>query len=303
MKKFLHLLLHPNMLLAAILGRLGNGLSDKFYLSLRYWLIFGKRLNLKNPQGFNEKLNWLKIYYRNPIIPKLVDKVEVKSIVASIIGEEHIIPTLGVWDSFDDIDFDKLPSQFVLKSTNGGGGTGVIVCREKSKFDKVVAKEKLQKSMRTNFKIQREWVYYDLKPRIIAEQYMQNGTDKELVDWKFMCFNGEPKLLFYASDRYTKGENLKFDWFDINLNHLPFKSKGYENACPKIEMFPEYDEMVNIARKLSHDLPHVRVDLYLINNKVYFGEMTFFHDGGAVSLKPEEWETKIGEMIVLPQIN
>lgn len=291
------------MLLAAIWGRLGRNVSDINYLPLRYWLIFGKRLDLKNPKGFNEKLNWLKIYYRNPIIPKMVDKVDVKSLVSSIIGEEYIIPTLGVWEKFDDIDFDALPSQFVLKSTNGGGGTGVIVCRDKSTFNKEDAKTKLEKSMQTNFRIQREWVYYDLKPRIIAEKFMQNGNDESLVDWKFMCFNGEPKLLFYTSDRYTNGEKLKFDWYDTELNHLPIKSRGYENANPKIEKFPEYDEMITIARKLSQDLPHVRVDLYLINHKIYFGEMTFFHDGGAVPLVPEYWEEKIGNMLRLPTIN
>lgn len=290
----------PNMLLAAIWGRLGNWVSDKFYLSLRYWFIFGKKLDLKNPQGFNEKLNWLKIYYRNPLLPKLVDKAEVKSYVASIIGKEHVIPTLGVWNSFDEIDFDSLPSQFVLKSTNGGGGTGVVICKDKSSFNKQEAKKKLEKSMRTNYRIQREWVYYTIRPRIIAEKYMQDAASSDLVDWKFMCFNGEPKILFYASDRYAKGESLKFDWFDVDLNHLPFKSKGYENANPKLESFPEYDEMLNIARMLSKDLPHVRVDLYLINHKVYFGEMTFFHDGGAVALQPELWEKKIGDMITLP---
>ena len=303
MKKILNFILRPNMLLAAIWGRIGQGVSDKCYLSLRYWLIFGRKLHLENPKGFNEKLNWLKIFYRNPLLPQLVDKVDVKSHVASIIGVEHIIPTLGVWEKFDDIDFNSLPSQFVLKSSNGGGGTGVVVCRDKATFDKEDAKEKLEKSMRTNFRIQREWVYYNVKPRIIAEKFMQNGNDEELVDWKFMCFNGEPKLLFYASDRYTKGKKLKFDWFDINLNHLPFKSKGYENANPVIDMFPEYDEMINIARKLSQGLPHVRVDLYLINNTVYFGEMTFFHDGGAVPLVPEDWEIKIGDMLSLPQAN
>lgn len=301
MEKVLNFIKHPNMLLAFIWGRLGIVFSDKFYLSIRFWLIFGKRLDLKNPQGFNEKLNWLKIYYRNPLLPKLVDKVEVKSYVSSIIGEEHIIPTLGVWNSFDEINFDSLPPQFVLKSTNGGGGTGVVICRDKSTFNKQDARRKLEASMRTNYKVQREWVYYNIPHRIIAEQYMQDGSSSELVDWKFMCFNGEPKLLFYASDRYKKGEKLKFDWFDIQLNHLPLKSKGYDNVNPNIEMFPEYDEMLTIARKISQGLPHVRVDLYLINKKVYFGEMTFFHDGGAVALEPWEWERKIGDMMVLPQ--
>lgn len=301
MNRMCYSVIHPNMLLAALWARIGVIASDDFYLRGRYRLIFGKKLDLNNPKGFNEKINWLKIYNRNPQYPHLVDKSEVKVFVRPIIGEEKVIPTYGVWENFDDIDFDTLPNQFVLKSTNGGGGSGVVICKEKSIFNKAEAKAKLEKSMHFNWRYEREWVYRDVKPRIIAEKYMFNEDGTDLVDWKIFCFNGEPKVLFYASDRYTKGEPLKFDWYDMDLNHLPIHSKGIPNANKEIPMFPEWEEMKETARKLSQGFPHVRVDLYLINHKVYFGELTFFHDGGVVALEPEEWEYKLGSWLVLPE--
>lgn len=294
-------LLHPSRLLAGLWARFGQNVLDETYLKLRYHLIFGKRLNLDTPKGYNEKINWLKIYNRNPLYPRLVDKAEVKEIVRPIIGDDKIIKTFGVWERFDDIDFESLPNQFVLKSTNGGGGTGVVICKDKSKFSCEEAKEKIERSMHFNWRFGREWVYRDLKPRIIAEEYMFNEDGTDLVDWKIHCFNGEPKVLFYASDRYTSGEKLKFDWYDINLNHLPVKSKGYDNANKTITPFPEWEQMKDVARKLSEGLPYVRVDLYLINHKIYFGELTFFHDGGAVALEPNEWEDIFGSWIELPE--
>lgn len=293
-------LLHPSRLLAGMWARFGQNVSDEPYLKLRYRLIFGERLNLNSPKGYNEKINWLKIYNRNPLYTRLVDKAEVKEVVRPIIGDDKIIKTLGIWDCFDDIDFGSLPNQFVLKSTNGGGGTGVVICKDKSKFNLVEAKEKIEKSMHFNWRFEREWVYRDLKPRIIAEEYMSNEDGTDLVDWKIHCFNGEPKVLFYASDRYSPGEKLKFDWYDIDLNHLPIKSKGYDNANKKIDPFPEWAQMKEVARKLSEGLPYVRVDLYLINHNIYFGELTFFHDGGVVALEPKEWEDTFGSWIVLP---
>lgn len=300
-KFFDYLLKEPNMLIAYFWGRLGSFLPDDIYLKVRYRLVMKRPLRLDNPQTFNEKINWLKLYNRNPLYTNLVDKSTVKDYVRSIIGEDYVIPTYGVWDQFDDIDFSILPDQFVLKSTNGGGGTGVIVCKDISNLDKISAKKKLEKSMRTNFNIGREWVYTGVKPRIIAEKLLSNSDSSELVDYKIFCFNGEPKLLFLASDRYTKGESLKFDWYDINLNHLPFKSKGYETTNKKFPVFPEFDQMKDVARQLSQGIPFLRVDLYLVDHKIYFGELTFFHDGGFVPLEPEEWEYKLGEMIQLPK--
>lgn len=299
--KIVNSLLHPSRALAGLWARLGQFFSDEVYLKFRFRLIFGEKLHLKEPKGYNEKINWLKIYYRNPSYPKLVDKAEVKKIVSPIIGDDKIIKTFGVWNNFDDIDFGSLPNQFVLKSTNGGGGTGVVICKDKAHFNRVEAKEKIERSMHFNWRFEREWVYRDLKPRIIAEEYMYNEDGTDLVDWKIHCFNGEPKVLFYASDRYTPGEKLKFDWYDMDLNHLPVKSKGYENANKAIEVFPEWEQMKDVARKLSKGLPYVRVDLYLINHKIYFGELTFFHDGGVVALEPKEWEDTFGSWIELPE--
>lgn len=302
MSRLLHLLTHPNRLLAAIWARTANNVSDEVYLKARFKLIFGKELHLENPQTFNEKLNWLKIYNRRPEYISLVDKAEVKEVIAEKLKDAHceVIPTYGVWNSFDEIDFDSLPDQFVLKSTNGGGGTGVIICRDKQKFDKAKAKRKLERSMNVHWKYEREWVYRDIKPRIIAEKLMQNDDNSQLVDWKFICFNGEPKLLFYASDRFTPGEPLKFDWYDMNLNHLPIQSKGYPNANIELKIFPEWETMKEAAHILSKGMPLVRIDLYLINHKVYFGELTFFHDGGIVPIYPEEWDYKIGSWLTLP---
>lgn len=293
-------MLHPRAGLTGLWARFGQHVRDDLYLRVRFRLIFGYPMDIENPQGFNEKINWLKLYDRNPLYPKLVDKAEAKDYVSSIIGDDAIILTYGVWNSFDDIDFDTLPNQFVLKSTNGGGGTGVVICKDKASFDKAYAKRKLEKSMKSNWRYEREWVYQDLKPRIIAEEYLFNEDGTDLVDWKIHCFNGEPKVLFCASDRYTPGEKLKFDWYDMDLKHLPVKSKGYDNSNNVIAPFTKWEQMKEIARKLSKGIPYVRVDLYLINDKIFFGELTFFHDGGSVALEPKEWEYTMGSWIHLP---
>lgn len=303
MNRLLYALIHPNRLMAAIWARIGGWVPDEIYLKIRYRIIFGHKLNIEVPRTFNEKLNWLKIYNRRPEYVQLVDKSTVKEIISKKAEGTscNVIKTYGVWNSFDDIDFSTLPNQFVLKSTNGGGGTGVIVCKDKSQFDREVAKKKLEASMKVHWKFEREWVYRDIQPRIIAEELMENSDGSQLVDWKLFCFDGEPRLLFYASDRYTKDEPLKFDWYDMELKHLPIQSKGYPNANVKIEKFPEWEEMKQIARILSKGMPHVRVDLYLIDHKIYFGELTFFHDGGIVPIYPEEWDYKIGSWLTLPQ--
>ena len=290
-------------LIAAIVARFCFWLPDSLYLRIRYLLIMHRRLDLNDPQTFNEKINWLKVFNRNPLYPKLVDKASVKNYVKAVIGDEYIIPTLGVWNSFEEIDFNSLPDKFVLKSTNGGGGTGVVICRDKSKFNKGSAKKQLEKSLTADWKIGREWVYRDVPPRYIVEDIIENSDGSDLVDYKFHCFNGEPKLLFLASDRYLGKNTLKFDWYDMDLNHLPFKSRGYENANKVIPYFEEFDEMKEVARKLSQGMPYVRVDLYLVNGRIYFGELTFFHDAGFVALEPEEWEYKLGSWINLEGIN
>lgn len=271
-------------------------MPDELYIQLNYFGHFHKFANLKNPQTYNEKLNWLKLHDRNPIYTKLVDKYEVKPIIAEIIGNEYIIPTLGVWDFFDEIDFDYLPNQFVLKCTHDS--EGVVVVKDKNKLDKAMAREKLENALNKNFYyIGREWPYKDIKPRIIAEKYMEDITDGELRDYKFFCFDGEVKALFVATERQKREEPF-FTFFDQDYNPLPIK-QGHP-VSPVIPQKPAcFDEMKKVASTLSQGLTHVRVDLYEANSKVYFGEMTFYHFGAVVPFEPREWDLRFGEWIKL----
>ncbi|MEE3333359.1 MAG: ATP-grasp fold amidoligase family protein [Ruminococcus sp.] len=275
-----------------------NFLSDEKYLKIFYWANMGKKLNLDNPQTYNEKLQWLKLYNRKKEYTKLVDKYEAKKIVADIIGDQYIIPTLGVWKNFGDIDFNSLPNQFVLKTTHDSGG--VVICRDKETFDIEKAKRIIEKSQKNNFYLMgREWPYKDVEPRIIAEEYKEDAKTEELRDYKFFCFNGSAKALFIASDRQSDSET-KFDFFDMDFNHLDFT-----NGHPNADVYPDPPEklklMQELAEKLSVGFPHVRVDFYEVNGKVYFGELTFFHWSGIVPFDPEEWDYKFGSMIELPQ--
>jgi len=275
-----------------------NCLPDKQYLKLRYYIDMGKKLNLKAPKTFNEKIQWLKLYDRKPVYTTMVDKYEVKKYVADRIGEAYIIPTLGVWNSFAEIDFDALPNQFVLKCTHDSGG--LVICKDKNTFDEAAAKKKIEASLRTNFYlIGREWPYKDVKPRIIAEKYMEDCETRELRDYKFFCFNGEPKALFVATDRQTPGEEVKFDFFDMDYAHIDVRN-GHQNARALPKKPQQFELMKELAAKLSKDIPHVRVDFYEVDGKVYFGEMTFFHFSGFVPFEPDEWDYTFGSWIALP---
>lgn len=268
--------------------------KDEAFLKIKFWCNLGYRLDLKNPRTFNEKLQWLKLYNRKPEYTMMVDKYEAKKYVASVIGEEYIIPTLGVWDRAEDIDFDKLSDKFVLKSTHDTGG--VIICKDKAAFDKRELK-KLDKALTRNFvAYTREYPYKDVKPRIIAEQFMVDESGTELKDYKFFCFNGKCKLLFVATDR---PHDTRFDFYDTEFNHLPFKN-GHPYATKEIKKPKGFDEMIKLAEALAKDLPpHVRVDFYNVNGKIYFGELTFYYNSGMVPFEPQEWDYKIGEMLKL----
>ena len=271
-----------------------NFLPDEQYLKMRYWLELGKKLDLKNPQTFNEKLQWLKLYDRNPEYTKMVDKYEVRKYIAEKIGEEYLIPLLGVWDNFDDIDFDKLPDQFVLKCTHDSGG--LVICKDKSEIDIEAVRKKINKCLKRNFyKLSREWPYKNVKPRIIAEKFMVDESGTELKDYKIFCFGGEPKALFVATDR---PHDTRFDFFDMEFNHLPFLN-GHPNAVKEIKKPAGFEKMSKLAKKLSEGMSQVRIDFYDINGKVYFGEITFFHWSGMVPFEPEEWDYKFGDMIEL----
>lgn len=279
---------------------LANVLSDKTFIKIEYRNRMRKKLNLKNPQTFNEKLQWLKIYDRKPIYTTMVDKYEVKNYVADKIGDEYIIPTLGVWDSFDEIDFDSLPDQFVLKCTHDSGG--LVICKDKSKLNKEKAKKKIELSLNRNYYYHgREWAYKDVKPRVIAEKYMEDKNSKDLKDYKFFCFDGKVKAMFIATDRFTQGVETKFDFYDTNFEHLPF-TNGHPNAECVIEKPKHFEKMKELAEILSKDIPQIRVDFYEIDDEVYFGELTFFHWSGMVPFVPEKWDYVFGEWIELPTI-
>ena len=275
-----------------------NWMSDETYLKIAFWARMHKRLDLEHPRTFNEKLQWLKLYDRQPRYTRLVDKYEVKAVVADIIGEEYIIPTLGVWERFEDIDFSKLPDRFVLKCTHDSGG--LVVVKNKALLDREVARRKINACLRHNYYWgMREWPYKNVQPRIIAEQYLEDKEYGELRDYKFFCFNGVVKALFVASERMVEGEETKFDFFDADYNHLPF-CNGHPNAVILPEKPTHFTKMKELAGTLSVGLPQVRVDLYEVNGKIYFGELTFFHWSGMTPFEPEEWDYKFGEWITLP---
>lgn len=305
-KKFFHYLLYrPADLVIALLVRVSPIIPDKLYLKLLFRLKMGCRLDLDNPQTFNEKLQWLKLYYRKREYTQMVDKLAVKEYVAKIIGEEYIIPTLGVWDRFENIDFDKLPNQFVLKTTHGGGSSGVVICKDKSHFNMQAARQKLNKSMQQSiYNSLKEWPYKNVPRRIIAEKYMHDRVSKDnpngdLIDYKFYCFNGEVKSCMIATERFSS-TGVCFDYFDQDFNHYPFMQGG-PNSKKSIEKPELFDEMCDVASKLSTGLPHVRVDLYCVEGQVYFGELTFFDSSGFAEFIPVEWDYTFGSWIILPE--
>lgn len=274
--------------------------SDKAYLQIMFRLKMGKKLNVDCPKSFSEKLQWLKLYNRKPEYTMMVDKVKVKDYVASVLGKEYIIPTLGVWENSDDIDFDKLPDRFVLKC-NHNSGTGMYICKDKSKMEVEKVKAELRKGLRENYYLKnREWPYKDVTRRILAEQFIdpKPGT-KDLPDYKFFCFNGVPKFCQVISGRDTK---MSIDFFDKDWKHQPFHEPHF---YPFAEIEPQrpdnLETMWRLATKLAEGKPFSRIDFYDTGDKVYFGEITFFPTSGLGGFDPQEWDYKFGEWITLPQ--
>ena len=280
----------------AVLQNLNFLFPDKLYLQLLFRLKMGRRLDLDNPKSFNEKIQWLKLYNRNPLYTTLVDKFAVKDYVAEKIGEEYVIPTLGVWNNANEIDFDQLPDQFVLKTTNGGGGD-VVICKDKSKFDKGEAVNQLNKGLKKKIYMRyREWPYKNVCPRIIAEKYM-NDENGELKDYKFFCFNGDVKCIQVDYDRFVEHHR---NMYDADWNLLPFTIMYPPKKDFVIEKPQNFDKMIEIAKSLSKEFPHVRVDLYNISGNIYFGELTFYHASGMKKFTPESWDYQFGEWLRLP---
>lgn len=266
-------------------------MPDKMALQLQWMRSYGKELNLNRPQTFNEKLQWLKLYDRNPLYTTLVDKYKVKQYVSDKIGSQYVVPLLAVYNSVNEIDLSTLPNQFVLKCNHDSGS--FAICRDKNNFDIESAKRKLDKGLKTDFyKIAREWPYKNVKRCIIAEQYLET-EDGVLCDYKFFCFNGVPKIMYIGAD---KAEQPTSDFYDMEFNHLPIRmvDPNAKNPPNKPTCF---EEMKQIAATLSKGIPHVRVDFYCVNNKIYFGEFTFYHMGGFSEVKPYEWNVKLGEYI------
>ncbi len=279
--------------------KLGQFVPDKLYISLKYRASFGKKLNLKNPQTYNEKLQWLKLYDHKDIYTTMVDKCEVKKYVADIIGEEYIIPTLAVYDNFDQIDFEALPDQFVLKCTHDSGG--LVICRNKSQLNKAAARKVLEKSLKTKYFFSaREWPYKNVKPRIIAEKFMADANQKDsLIDYKFYCFNGKPKCL-YVSEGLENHKTARISFLGLDWSFMPFKRSDYEPFSSLPKKPENFEKMLSLTEKLAVDTPFLRVDLYEIGGKVYFSELTFTPCGGAMPFDPEEWDYTFGSWINLP---
>ncbi|WP_311377780.1 ATP-grasp fold amidoligase family protein [Anaerococcus vaginalis] len=276
-----------------------NNMDDKKFIEKMFKATMDYPLNLENPKSFNEKLQWLKLYDRNPLYTKLVDKYKVREYISEKIGEDYLIPLLGVWDDPEEIDFDSLPNKFVLKC-NHNSGLGMCICTDKSKIDIKKVKNELKSGLAQNYYLNgREWPYKNVSRKIICEKYMTDETGKNLRDYKFYCFDGKPKIVGIYQDRNSDKETTG-DFFDMNFEWVDLRF-GMPNALNKPQKPQKFQEMIKIAEILSEGMPEVRVDLYISNNKIYFGELTFFDGGGFDKIEPLEWDYKLGSWIKLPK--
>lgn len=296
LKKGFDYLRDPKKLLYSLDNKRIINLKDSTFLQYRYYYTFNKKLDLNNPKTFNEKLQWLKIYDRKKEYSLMVDKYEAKKYVSEIIGEEYIIPTIGVYNSWKDIDFEKLPSQFVIKCTHDSGG--LIIVKDKDKLNIEEARKKINKSLNTNYYYSgREWPYKNVKPRIIIEKYMEDKQTKELRDYKFFCFNGRVECFKIDFDRQIEHHA---NYYDKEGNILKFGEESFPPCFEKKLSMPiNLNKMISLAEKLSKGFPFLRVDFYEMNGKVYFGELTFYPASGFGKFTDEEWDRKLGDFIDL----
>ena len=276
--------------------------NDALYLKMEYYFQTGRRLNLNNPKSYNEKLQWLKIHDRKPEYTQMVDKAGVKDYIAKTIGEQYVIPTLGIWKHFDDIDFTTLPEKFVLKCTHDSGG--LVICKDKKTLDKVSAKKKIEKCLKKNyFYGTREWPYKDVKPRIIAEPLLEQANGEEICDYKVMCFNGKAKLIELHMNRHS--DHHTQDFYDVNWQKTEIsQGKGY-GGCSDIEVSKPscLNEMLRLSETLTKDMAHCRVDWYVVNGHLYFGELTFFDGSGFDLFDRYEDDLLLGSWINLENIS
>ena len=292
---------NPGLVLLVLLNNeaFAHLFSDKAYLKIKYRLLMNEKLNLKNPKTFNEKLQWLKLFDRKDEYTMMVDKYAVREYIKDTIGEEYLIPLLGVWDNPDDIDFDSLPNQFVLKC-NHNSGLGMYICKDKSTLDIEKVKKDLKKGLRQNYFItSREWPYKNVKRRIVAEQYMEDSTYGELRDYKFYCFGGVPRYI-YVSRNLADPVAGEISFYDMEFNEAPFHRNDYKMLEGEIVPPASFETMVEYAKTLSQGHKFLRVDFYDVDGKLFFGELTFYPTSGNMKLEPENWEYKLGELISLP---
>lgn len=277
-------------------------LPDREYLELQFYLRIGKKLDINYPKTFNEKLQWLKLYDRNPQYIRMTDKIEAKKYVAEMIGEQYIIPTLGKWDKFEEIDFRNLPNEFVLKCTHDSGSATIIT--DKERIDYQFLKQKYEKALCTNhYDMGREWNYKDVKPRIMAEKYIgrANRFKGDIVDYKLMCFNGKVKCSFTCTKRFLGRDGLRVTFYDTDWRKMPFE-RHYASDNEEVPKPESYDEMVRLAERLAEGIPFVRIDFYEMGKKPYFGEITLYPGSGFEEFTPEEWDRKLGDWVQLPEL-
>lgn len=274
-------------------------LPDRVFIDLKYYKRFHRFPNWKNPRTFNEKIQWLKLHDRNPLYTTIVDKYEAKKYITDKVGPEYVIPSYGVWEHYDEIDFSRLPDRFVLKTTHDCGG--VVICQDKSSFDYFYAKTFLESHLKNNYYYEgREWPYKNVKPRILAEAYLEDKEAHDLKDYKFFAFNGVPKAMFIASDRQDKNQETKFDFFDMDFNRLDVIN-GHPNSFSPPQRPASFDKMKKLTGELSKGFPHLRVDFYEVNSKTFVGELTLSHFSGIVPFEPENWDYTFGDWIELPR--
>lgn len=297
MKKIISYIKNPRKIIIYMMNQnIFWFLPDKLYLKMKYRLVMGKKLNIDNPRTFNEKLQWVKLYDRKDVYTKMVDKYEAKKYVKNIIGEEYVIETLGIYDKFEDIDFEKLPNEFVMKSTHGSGD--VYICKDKNKIDYKTLKKKVRKWLKRDYyKVHREWPYKNVKRRIIIEKYLSEFENDDIKDYKFFMFDGKLAFSLICSNRKEK---VKFTFFDKNGKFMDITQCG-EQYDKNVKLPQNYSKMVNLSEKLSKGTIELRVDFYEIYGKIYFGELTFFDSAGFGPFEPEEWDKKIGDMLKLPK--
>lgn len=271
-------------------------IPDKIYLKYHFYQSQGYKLNLNKPQTYNEKLQWIKLHDRNPIYTQMVDKYRVRKIIEEKIGNQYLIPLLGKWKKFSEINFDLLPQKSVLKTNHDSGGVWII---DKNQIDKKQLEKEINRHLKTNFyHTFREWPYKNVKPLIIAEKFIVDETAQDLKDYKFYCFNGKVKLLMRVSNRNIQAKETNMDYYDENMNNVKICWGKPYNEKP-LPLPENINEMKALAETLSENIPAVRVDLYTDNTRIYFGEYTFFDGSGFEKIEPIEWDYKLGSYITI----